>query len=509
MLRVKNKRGLRLLLAVCLFVFIGACIPIEDELAKDLQENYGMGEREAETGAAYGIMSAHVEKNDDGSPKIQQNQDGTYLIDYAAITGKEKIDYLAQKESDFDFYLNNEEWNQHSKFLKKYGVNLKESFKKKKVLCQWWKQRFEEKNQHLEFKRLMSGYYPLHFDKKWRVSACAIFPSEKEISFEPDYVRNSNEQKILENIEASATIPREVDNPDYPHIDAVKKKIWKTENYRIRVLSFDITQDHKADYIKVYRLTTGGQQEKYPIISVFHADNEQDLTIAAVDLDKPGDSGFGIPDFFEKVDISSTEYAGWLLYHNYSNLIDKALKGKEEKKVNFPEKHCQTVYLVRPGDVPPAVEINSEGWAVPFEYKAKKRGVVINFKPLVKFKTKNGEELGAPPYDIEYIAFAYHGEYEWQESAGRVVEYYKPAPDIVNKKVRKVKIGSEKLMKLIYANGSVAERLPEFTIGKLFRIDYDLDSKRVRIEDKDGDGKLESKTASRKPEDLNLIDHSE
>ncbi len=513
MLKTRTKTRWQWLLLVIFSLAFLSCNEAEEKIATKLQKEHQMSEYESQTGAAHLIRYA-ITKKDGGKLKIQRDKDGGsyFPIDYAAVKDKEKIKFLADKAEDYRECLENSRgWNLHFAFFEKQGVDLRSSFKEKMILCQWWQGRFEERQKNIEFKRLLSGDQSIKIDEKWLVDACAIYPlaePKENITFKPDYVLEAKESKELERIELTWDLQREVENPDYPNIDPVKKKIWKAEKYCLRILAFDISPfDRKPDYVEVYRIDKEGNQEEHPIISVFHVDGEQNLSLAVIDLDQKGEIGFGIPDIFETVDISK----GSDLLNSYSELLDKTLLGKERVKKNFQEKSCREIYLVQPGDVGPVAEINPNGWIVPFEYKFKKSGRVRNFTPLVKFEGPNGncKELGDPPYILEHIALQYHARDSRDDDVrGRVVEFYKPSADLNNKRITEIKIRDDNLLEFVFEHGSVVVMTSEKAIGKLFRIDYDYDSKRAAIEDKDDDGKLESKTIINKPTDLKLVNHA-
>jgi hypothetical protein len=503
-----------LLIIIIILLLFAACKEHEKKLAGKLQKDYQMSEKEAITGAAHMIRYALVEK-EGRTLKINRAPDGSssFSIDYTAIDDNEKVKFLAEKAEGYREALEGKdvEWRQsYFLFWKKHGTDLDNSFRQNMILCQWWQSRFEIRQKYLEFQRRITGDEEIKPEKKWFIDACAAYPlvePAKELIFKPQYVLDAKEIKEIERLELTREAMREMPNPDYPHRDPVKKTIWRTEKYKLRILAFDLPPfDRKPDYVEVYRLDKDGVQEEHPIISVFHTDDDQDLTLAVVDLKKKDEIGFGIPDVFQTVYVSK----GGDLLSDYSELLNQALRGKERIKKNPLQQSCREIYLVQPGDVSPVAEINSNGWTVPFEYKFKKGGIVKNFMPLVKFETPNGngDALGDSPYTIEHIALRYHVRDSRDDAYGRVVEFYKPGSELAGKRIIETKIRDNNLLEFVFEGGHVVVMTPEKAIGKLFRIDYDFDSKRATIEDKDGDGKLESKTVINKPTDLKLVNHA-
>lgn len=306
-----------------------------------------------------------------------------------------------------------------------------------------------------------------------------------------------------------------IPDPNYPNDK--NRFLWKKIRRGLKIKTYIIASENPAEnsgeYIEAYRLKIiegNGKEtvvtESKPAARIFSGGHRK-LNVAVIDGDFEGAYGFGIPD--EIVEISNLKNGADMLKNE--QILALLFKEKEKEYPLFVKKEMN-VEIIRAGEAPiEEWETISDisGWQIGLKYKDQSAS---NYKAKVVYKNGNGapkEKSGEPQEDgqnyshhsgkkkIEAFAKEYLIPGTETSVQGEVVEYYKPAAPYDKNNVIEVEVNGKKIT--IYREGESAVSgmiLPKkntFIEDVPFRIDYTEGGQRWRLEDRDGDGVLESR----------------
>src|SRR3989339_759384 len=304
---------------------------------KIFKETYGMNEYEADTGAAQVILKDKARKDSNGKMIIEIDENGNsgYAINYEAFSVEEKLKQINDLLETTNTLLDPRQTNPSSeigKYLKNHP-EIKKRIEYQKTILEENASRYTRICQYIAWCKMIGiNVEQMENFKKWKNDNVVLYPGtdlEKETNFIPEYVKRALENKRAKTLEEAIiekTWMEEVDNPDYPDKDKIHKKIWETKKVKLIITITDIDSDKKGDYLHIFRLDPDGKAEKYPIISIYHKIDSDNMSILSIDLDRPGDPSFGIPDEFSVVYISSIED----FQKNQQETLKKAINGRKE-----------------------------------------------------------------------------------------------------------------------------------------------------------------------------------
>ncbi|OGF27231.1 hypothetical protein A2331_03615 [Candidatus Falkowbacteria bacterium RIFOXYB2_FULL_34_18] len=505
--------SLSFLLLFCLC----SCGTLEEEAKKIFKETYGMNEYEADTGAAQVILKDKARKDSNGKMIIEIDENGNsgYAINYEAFSVEEKLKQINDLLETTNTLLDPRQTNPSSeigKYLKNHP-EIKKRIEYQKTILEENASRYTRICQYIAWCKMIGiNVEQMENFKKWKNDNVVLYPGtdlEKETNFIPEYVKRALENKRAKTLEEAIiekTWMEEVDNPDYPDKDKIHKKIWETKKVKLIITITDIDSDKKGDYLHIFRLDPDGKAEKYPIISIYHKIDSDNMSILSIDLDRPGDPSFGIPDEFSVVYISSIED----FQKNQQETLKKAINGrKEEKKFTYNEQKMKA-YFAQPGKIEIAQEeVNEKGWDKPIDYQHGDFEIFVKYKKREHAKdesiAQNHDHDKKNNLQVEYMALRYHKkDNKYGDIKGRVVEFYR-----LNEEYQKLSFDNivinGKVLELFIVNEASRRMIFEYLIEKKsFRIDYDEGEKRISIIDKNNDGILETRKMQTKPHSVEI-----
>lgn len=482
------------------------CEPtFETKTEDELKKNHGMTHEEALAGVAYA----------DRWRFTTPNPDGTFAFNYSSLTTADQIAILQRMRDNIGQFLNPEN-KEDTAYVDYFGIRAE--LEKQEEIYEYRLDRFT----HVQLYELYKAYMnntPLKDQPVKRPHTLSdtmiLYPENdltKRIKFTDKYVEDAREQGklTLEHIfKENQEYTEEEPNPSYPHKDPINKTRWvqKKRSYIIHDYDCDAPQDHRIDYIELYR-EKEGVKEQHPAIKIFRPHGTSTMSIIVLDDDAANERGHGIPDEIINVGyygITTGEFFG----AKNPELIEKIFikKGKENRiKKEIPP--LTTYNLTRTGEITVnAFETSTTGFNVPIDYANEDYQTWIAFK---KQELPNPTDLKQSPkktHTIEYIAREYH------TSDRRVVEYFAPREDLKDNILSFNLDYKTNIIEMVFSDGRV-ERGSDIYFCKKndqgninpFRIGYDEGTQwRYELYDEDEkEPRFEKRKKTRQPLELDL-----
>lgn len=331
-----------------------------------------------------------------------------------------------------------------------------------------------------------------------------LLPSPLETyTFDSAIINDAKAKGILEEIERytvnhKRTLDRKEQDPLYP--DDPNQFIWRARQYALEIVKYKLRvegekpQDNLGNYVEGYRIRDDGTKESRPCLRAF-LDGRGSYAVAVLDDDiENRDVGFGLPDFVERTsegDIMS------------SNLIARLFPEDPRWKRVRPYEPPIRVEIARVGQ---EVELwekaqDPKGWMVPISYKLASDEDNYNVRLKLKLPKNHQENHGKHKlFEIEYFVKEWTDGSQYNPSAGRVWEYFKPKAPFNEKLARLETVASEdtKKVRFVFVDGredtGYVTPVPNRFIGeKPEAIAFTLGERRWLIKDEDGDGIYEKK----------------
>jgi hypothetical protein len=436
---------------------------------------------------------------------LTKDSSGTYKPNYARLSKTHVREKLEKGKEDLNQLLGYDD-DENARYVEYFG--LRQSLEHEEEVLKAVYDRVRAAELHDQFKQLIgaapppSPYDSHHFSG---YNARQIFASTdlaKAFSFSIDQLDYAKQQGMLKVIEqAHTSLQRKFDrkekNPSSP--DDPNDFVWKSKKYDIEVTSYKVLdvekpEDNDANYLEGYRLHDG-KKESLPALRIVYMD-ELGQGALLLDVDKEGETGFGLPDLVEPVERPVT-VADVLAD---TDLLDLLFTEKKSQKRVRPKAKSVFVEIARVNKKPVDVweqAPDEKGWAVPFRYK---NDLQSNYNAKLVFaKLEKSTDPAAGFYkQIKYLKKEWiSGNNRYLPSLGNVVEYYRMKPpyherNLVHAQVlqqedtKKVSLvlkdeGTEQTLIVLPGTNRLIEDLPimiEYTEGqKRWRIQRDEQSK--------------------------------
>lgn len=328
-------------------------------------------------------------------------------------------------------------------------------------------------------------------------------PMAEAFPFTADVIEAAKKNGTLKPIshvtlDMSSEFDHKASNPSNP--EDGNDFIWKAKKEAIdlteyKIVDVDKPQDNRGSYLEGYRIIDGKRESK-PALKVFYPAYG---SIALVDTDEEGQSGFGVPNVIRELssDVDAVEIA------RNGSLLDELFSKKEAKKDRtVPEAKLFKIEIAPLGG---PVDVwqkspDANGWIVPFKYVNLQGD---NYNVRIKFKKPqidpanpgypDGSHAHSLYFEIEYIEKEYTRSGDrYSASAGQVLEYYHVKDKYAGK--LKAKVLDEEDTKMIaftWDDGSVEQGFVtsgknKFIEEEPFAKSYTEGQKRWMIQKSDG-----------------------
>jgi hypothetical protein len=432
---------------------------------------------------------------------LVKDSSGTLKPNYARLSKTHVREKLEKAKEDLNQLLGYED-DENARYVEYFG--LRQSLEHEEEVLKAVYDRVRVAELHDQFKQIIGAAPSYHDPHHSGYNAQQIFASTdlvKSFSFsidQLDYAKQSGALKVIE--QAHTSLQRKFDrkekNPSSP--DDPNDFVWKSKKYDIEVTSYKILdvekpENNDVDYLEGYRITDG-KRESLPAIRIVYID-ELGRGAALLDIDKEGETGFGLPDLIEPI----TEPLSVADVLTDNDLLDLLFAEKKSQKRVRPKPKPVFVEIARVNKK--SIDVweqsrDAKGWTVPFRYK---NDLHSNYNvKLVFAKLEKSTDPAAGFYkQIKYLKKEWtSGNNRYMPSLGNVVEYYRMKPpyqerNLVHAQVlqtedtKKVSLvlkdgGIEQVFVVLPHNNKLIEDLPimiEFTEGqKRWRIQRDEQS---------------------------------
>lgn len=436
---------------------------------------------------------------------LVKDSSGAYKPNYARLSKTHVREKLGKAKEDINQLLGYED-EESARYVDYFG--LRQSLEHEEEILKAVYDRVRTAELHDQFRQLIGAAPPPSYQNPHNFSgysARQIFASTDPVtsfSFsldQLDYAKQKGTLKIIE--QARASLQRKFDrkekNPSSP--DDPNDFIWKSKKYDIEVTSYKILdvekpENNDADYLEGYRISDG-KKESLPAFRVVYIE-ELGRGAFLLDVDKEGETGFGLPDLVDPIADPLT-VADVLAD---TDLLDLVFAEKKSQKRVRPKPKPVFVEIARVNKKP--VDMweqapDEKGWAIPFRYK---NDIQSNYNvKLVFAKLEKSTDPASGFYkQIKYLKKEWvSGGNRYIPSFGQVVEYYRMKPpyherNLVHAQVlqqedtKKLSLvlkdeGVEQIFIVLPGNNKLIEELPvmiEYTEGqKRWRIQRDENSK--------------------------------
>lgn len=514
----KRLKKIGAILVAALPLLTQGCIETyESKLEKKLQEK-GYTREQAEVGVIMGQRMLFMAET-----KKLKAEDGTatyeYVFNHSGVTINDMREKVDEVVSDLEEILSHKNDLKYEKFLDSF--KLRGSCEKQLKVFKYLQETIGLNQLHNKFNDFMGTRPQAHNqdphavrqDEAYSLSSLLPRTQKDDFIFDAKYVQDaraagklSNSACIVETVERKMNFQEKINNPDYPLKDKNKQFIFKERSQSVRAISYclDDNEEKLPTYVEVYRINETGVQESKPAIKIFRPINKPTLQVIVVDKDRETDKkGHGKPDYVLWLNditrgsdiLKHQELLGMIFQVDDKPPVPKITASEKELQIVETGKHYYSQF-----------ELTKDGWErfLP-DYKNAQRSVTIHikYKPfsideLAKIQ-QSPESASAKAREIEWIAKEYSG---WE----RIVEFYRPADSIKNRKIVRANIINNKEIE-VFEKGAPAQKytLDDALEQRPYRIDFDVSEKRWSIIDRDNNGNhYEAKQEISKPDNLNL-----
>lgn len=489
---------------------LSGCTPPYRQTFED--EGAAKGWTQKQTDAAFAYADRIFWSHEAGENK--------YVISYGKIPTAKVRQQLQGSLADLDAGLDPKN-SELSQYLATF--NLRKDMEHDEEIAQAIYDRVHAAELQTEFKQRMgdiSEYGP-EAEVAQGYSVRRIYvnkPLVDAFPFTSDVIDNAKKSGTLKKV-ASLTLDEsnqfDHKEPNPKNRDDKNDFIWKARQQAIalteyKIIDVDKPLDNKGDYIEGYRVVDG-KQEQYPAIKVFFPSSGS-MAILLVDCDESGMPGFGVPDIIEAVSGAT----------NLQDLLrnQSLLNSLFEKKQGHKDRTVQEAQLFKIEIAPIGAKIDEwqkasdvNGWIVPFKYTSitgDNYNVRIKYKKLHLDVSDPASMIAAHDkyFEIEYIEkeFTKSGE-QYEPSAGRVLEYYRPK-GVYAGKVRAEVDYTEDTKKVTFefpdgtiTDGKITAGSNKFLEDKPFAKSYNEGGKRWWIESLNNDGKYDMRKQVGQPKE--------
>ena len=275
----------------------------------------------------------------------------------------------------------------------------------------------------------------------------------KTFFFSVDQIEEAKKRGALKVIEQGhSSLQRKLDrkekNPTNPN--DTNDFIWKSRSVDVEFVNYKILdsekpEDNEGNYLEGYRIING-KRESLPALRIIYL-NDSERGVFLLDLDKEGETGFGLPDIVDPVNESVS--VNDLMRDD--ELLDVLFKEKKEQKRVPPKKKPIRVEIAKIG--PQATDLwenapNPAGWTIPFRYK---NALESNYNiKVVLARQDSGQQFLSTLQEIKYIKKEWTLGSRYEPSMGKVVEYYRPKAPYNKRNLAEIAVLHNESTKKVY-----------------------------------------------------------
>ncbi len=486
----RNKMKISLWFFLPLLIALSGCAHnYQNDFLKDAQTK-GWNEARQKAALEYSYRLLFLKKIKD-----------EYKVKYSMLNTaqvREKLDEALKDVNELLSYKN--EWD--TKYVDEF--QLRKSLEHTEQVLKARRDRIKTYELYGKFQQL-SGAVPIEYSEEQLQEKVTGYNIQKiflstdpaqAFSFKMDVIEEARRRGDLKEIErGQLSLQRKFDRKEQnlANQDDPNDKVWKSKKFDLEIISYKILdndnpENNESNYLEGYRVANG-KKESLPALRLFYP-NDGSPGIVAIDTDKEGEIGFGLPDLVEPVEEAVN--AAEILKND--QLINLLFEEKKEEKRVPPKKKPLFVEIARIGDKSANIwetAPDEKGWAVPFRYQNELKNN-YNIK-LVFAKPEQSTNTANSFYkQIKYLKKEWVSGNHYQPSMGNVVEYYKMKPPYGKRNLVEAMVDEKNAKKLLLATEDgneetiiIVARKNNFIEDDPARIDYTEGSKRWRIERED------------------------